>query len=332
MRDVKRLIWVLTASLCMLFLMGCEDEGQISEEGSEVIWPEQKRDPGTYVCNPIVDPDDPSPPETPSNQGIVASLFYLAPDLPNYSAVDDYIEFGTKLDFDLFFNQINVPTRPFDRGFETVDGTTITTPEGDTLYEWMALQFEGTLQLNPDQAPGDYQMAVLSDDGSILEMDLDNDGTFETVVDNDGWHPTRLGCAPAVINFAADSQFKYRLKYFQGPRYHISVMLMMRPVPALPEDLDDPLCGRQGNSLFFDSRQSPPAPQTAFLDLQSRGWEVLSPENYLLASDQENPLQRAGAADRWIDLGHRDSRHGCGELDHRHRSDHTDSSHRGVNG
>lgn len=293
MWDVSRKILILLASL--IVFTGCEgqDEGQIDEEGNVVEWPYLGPDADSYVCNPIVDPDGNGggSNEAPSNQGLIANLFYLAPDLPNYTSVDDYLVNGTQVDFDIYFNQINVPTRPFDRGFETVAGTTIMTPEGDTLYEWFALQFEGKIKLRDDQAPGDYQFSVLADDGAILEMDLDGDGTYETVVDNDGKHPTKMGCSDDIINFAADTEYNFRLKYFQGPRYHISVVLMMRPLPADPSDYADARCGQQGNSLFFDSTQTPPAPQAAYLDLLDRDWEVLEASNFMLPGDTsaENP-------------------------------------------
>ncbi|NQY99515.1 MAG: hypothetical protein HRT45_02475 [Bdellovibrionales bacterium] len=291
MRDVCRWILVLMASL--FILVGCEeqDSGTIDENGGEATWPYEGRDPNTYACNPI-DPDNSGGAEDglADDAGIIANLYYLPPELPNYTSVHDYVEFGTKVDYDIFFNQLNVPTRPFDRGFTTVNGVTITTPEGDTLYEWFALEFFGRIKLRDDQFAGDYQLAVLSDDGAVVEIDLDNDGTYETVIDNDGWTPTRIGCAVDSILFERETEYNYRIRYFQGPKYHIAFILMMRPLPDDPADEYDPSCGKKGNSLFFDSRQDPPEPQPEYLGLLDRGWAPLTPENFLLpASEEENP-------------------------------------------
>ncbi|MEO0335880.1 MAG: hypothetical protein AAF202_05780 [Pseudomonadota bacterium] len=298
MRDVCRWILVLTGTL--LFLTGCEDQGEgtIEDGGGEVTWPYEGRDPSTYVCNPL-DPDSAGGSEDglAGNAGIIANLYYLSPDLPNYTSVHDYVEFGEKVEFDIFFNELNVPTRPFDRGFETVDGQTIQTPDGDTLYEWFALEFFGRMKLRDDQPAGDYQFSLLSDDGAVLEIDLDGDGTFETVVDNDGVTPTRMGCGVDPVLFERDTEYNYRVRYFQGPRYHIAFIVMMRPLPEDPADDRDPSCGKKGNSLFFDSTQSPPEPQAEYLGLLDRGWAPLTPENYLLPEDEsENPCNAPAPA------------------------------------
>jgi hypothetical protein len=60
------------------------------------------------------------------------------------------------------------------------------------------------------------------------------------------------------------------------------------------QDNLDPLCGRQGNSLFFNSNYNPPEPTGNYLNLLSRGWMPLEPENYLLPKGQEENPCNAG--------------------------------------
>ncbi len=290
MRDVCARILVLIASC--IFLVACEDQGTIQEDGTEATWPaELPRDRDTYICDPVVDPDSGGHPPSviDDRQGVLAQLYYLPDDAPEYQYVDDYLDYGLSYeDVDIYFNQLNLPTRPFNRGFVTEGGTTMMTPEGDTLYEWFALDIHGKIHLNSTQAVGNYQFAILADDGVVMEMDLDDDGEFETIVDSDGTHPTKMGCGQMPVYFGENTEYKFRIKYFQGPRYHISLVVMMRPLPEQVVDREDPECGKQGNSRFFDSKQSPPEPQQAYLGLLDRTWAPLTPENYSLPDGEED--------------------------------------------
>ena len=76
------------------------------------------------------------------------------------------------------------------------------------------------------------------------------------------------------------------LDYYQGPRYHISLVVMWRPWNG---SADDPSCGKQGNGMFFNSQVDPPAPQAAYNALLSRGWKVVSTPHYRLEAPTQNP-------------------------------------------
>lgn len=282
MKDVscKTLKFMLIAA-SVITLTGCLENGDtVVEQGSEIdIVPTQ--DPSTVVCNPFEEGD-----ETSANQGIVAHLKYLTDDQPRYSTVVDYMAFAHAVnEVDLFFNSINIATRPFDRGFMTQSGATILTPEGDTLYEYFALSFRGRMHLGGETPPGDYQMAILSDDGAILRMDTGSGMT--TIVDNDGTHPTRMGCATQPVHFGHGQKIPFELDYYQGPRFHIAMMVLWRPWPSGgPADVQ---CGKEGNSMYFDSTQDPPTPQPAFNNLIARGWSVMDASSYSLPADEGDP-------------------------------------------
>jgi len=299
----RTLLLVVACTLltsCLLVPDSGEDQGT---EVEVVPIPGVVPDPSTYVCNPMDDDEN----IAASGQGLRGMLYYLNPSQPRYTSVDDYFTYGTfaqainsatgqLTEIALYFNQIFVPTRPFDRGFVTNGGQTLQTPAGDTLYEYFAVRHEGRLQLG-SKAPGLYQMAILSDDGAKLHMDFG--GGFQNVVNNDGQHPTRMGCASMPVSLGVNDKLPMILDYNQGPRYHISLILMWRPWPDSPSspgtpatlaEANDALCGQQGNSLYFDSTQNPPVPQAAYNSLLSRGWEVVENENYLLPEEEEtNP-------------------------------------------
>lgn len=288
-----RIILTAVMGLCAMSL-GCKDltgqsvsfEGTGADPDTQVeVEPGQQQRQGDVICDPF----DDDLAGVGGRQGVEASLHYLRRGEPTYSSVSDYFVHGEPVnDVRLYFSQLNVPTRPFDRGFTTQAGDTIQTPEGDTLYEYFALKFKGNIQLSDSDRAGRYQLAILSDDGSILRMKPGQG--WETVVNNDGQHPTRMGCAtePVVMNHG--NAVPFELDYYQGPRHHIALMLMWRPWPTDRGDVDDPLCGEQGNSLYFDSTKDPSVPQSAYKDLLARGWRVLQPDNFVLPGQvSKNP-------------------------------------------
>jgi hypothetical protein len=70
------------------------------------------------------------------------------------------------------------------------------------------------------------------------------------------------------------------------------MIMMMRPLPT-GDDPEVPVldveCGKEGNSRYFDSTQTPVKTQTKFYELLSRGWKVLENENYYFPSQASNP-------------------------------------------
>ncbi|MCB0342701.1 MAG: hypothetical protein H6626_02150 [Pseudobdellovibrionaceae bacterium] len=208
--------------------------------------------------------------------GLKAELFYT--NGTNYDAVQDYMDHGTKAEFDLFYSALNVPTRAFSLGFPTETGVMVKDDQGNDLVEYFGLRFNTHFQLGEADEPGVYEFAVLSDDGTIIRV-RDGEGTARELVANDGDHPTRMGCSTSTLYVDHNSLIPMEIDYYQGPRYHISLVPLWRKVDEQRQA--EPLCGRQGNSLFFDSTNNS-KPQQAYLDLMNRGWKVWEPENFRL--------------------------------------------------
>ena len=311
MKNFKLGIALLLSSTCVS-LTSCLLVPDSGEESGTIVdiapVPSPVQDPDTYTCNPLDDDDGGGPSQTlPADQGVRGMLYYLQPDQPRYNRVADYLTYGTfaqaidsltnqLTEIALYFNRIYIPTRPFDRGFTTVSGQQLQTPQGNTLFEYFAVRHEGRIQL-ANRSEGLYQMAVLSDDGAMVSMDFGSG--YQNIVSNDGDHPTRMGCATVPVALSSADKIPYILDYYQGPRYHISLILMWRPwpmsaadptQPATVAEATDAFCGVQGNSFYFDSTQDPPAPTANYNALLSRGWAPLDPENYLLPEESKpNP-------------------------------------------
>ncbi|HEX4926166.1 MAG TPA: hypothetical protein VFV50_18880 [Bdellovibrionales bacterium] len=239
---------------------------------------------GTYVCDPFD-----AGPKASLQTGIIGSLHYLDASQPQYSSVRDYLQFGHAInDVMLIMNRLYVPTRPFDRGFTTLGGDVLRNESGEALIEWFAVDMRTRLGLGPTDAPGAYQLALITDDGSILTV---GDGAGTELINNDGFHSTKMKCATQPLDFQPGSTIPARIEYFQGPRTHISLVLMWRPWPANPADVNDPECDQSGNDHFFDSTQNPSAPRQAYNDLLARGWRPMSAQNFYMPGSILNPCE-----------------------------------------
>lgn len=278
----------VTASLA-LSMSACDELPLLTTAGNSTIGVFEAADPTRTVCDPLGG----SSGSGSIRSGLKASLSFI----PNgstsmYSDVESFFRRTTHVDADLYFNQLYVPTRAFDRGFVTQSGFTIQNQEGNTLYEFFGLNFESSIRLGSTDQPGLYQFAILSDDGSIMEIDEGNG--FNTIVSNDADHPTRMGCATRAVDFSSrDVRMPMKLAYYQGPRYHIALTLLWRKVNP-GQSLSDARCGQSGNGLFWDSTVDPSIAQDAFIELLSRGWKVLGPDNYVIPDNEHNPCQNPG--------------------------------------
>ncbi len=214
--------------------------------------------------------------------GIKASLYYLNDNQPRYNQVSDYINYGQRADQFIFFSQINVPTRRFDTGFPLETGGTIKVDKGsgtpEALYEYFAIRYSTVISLGPDDDEGEYELALLSDDGAVWKI-RGSDGNYEVAVNNDGDHPTKMGCSTYRLNMTRSTQKLVQLDYYQGPRFHISVIPMWRKVQP-GQVSPDPQCGQSGNNMYFDEFTS--QPKSAYNGLLARGWKPLNAANYSL--------------------------------------------------
>jgi len=271
-----------------IFLIGCDFGDSVSDGGTTttIVQPTTN-----FACDPFNS-------QNPAlfGHGLVTTIQYLTDSQPRYTDVTQYISNGQAVPVTLYMNDINVPTRLFDRGFYTQAGSLIVDQNGKNLYEYFSLDMLTSVTLGPNDSEGDYQFAILSDDGTLVEINNSGEG-FQTLIDNNGTHPTKMGCETSPVHMSNGVSFPMHIMYYQGPRYEIALTLLWRPYPTNPNAVTDPLCGQMGNYLFFDPDVVPSTPEQAFLDLQSRGWQVLTAQNYLLPpnSNGTNPCASAQA-------------------------------------
>lgn len=274
---MKKFILLLLVSPLFILTQGCNSGGSSQVADNPEYGPVNNFDVNKYALNKLVcDPLDQGPSPGP-NDGLIASLHYRKAGQERFYDVMSYIELGQKSSQTLFFTTLNVPTRLFQLGFPTETGASVENDNGEVLNEYFALKLNSILKLAPDDEGGTYELALLSDDGALFKI-RDNDGVYQVVVDNDGDHPTRLGCGQ-TIDMHRESELAVEIDYYQGPRYHISLIPMWRKVTASTQP--EPLCGKLGNSLYFDYNNNS-QPQSAYNALLSRGWKPIAAANWHL--------------------------------------------------
>ncbi len=222
---------------------------------------------------------------TPLN-GVRTKLFYRMAGMPRYYTAQQYVDLTQASGKDIFLSQINVPTRMFDTGFSSQTNEVLKDDAGQTLIEYFGLKMSTAIRLGENDPEGAYEFALLSDDGSVMKI-KNPDETWSVHINNDGDHPTRMGCASNVVNMTRRTRLEVDLTYYQGPRYHISNVLMWRPVSTGGAAGRDSECGKSGNTYFFDPNNHS-VPLAPYNGLIARGWKVLAPNNFWVVGSDLN--------------------------------------------
>jgi hypothetical protein len=134
------------------------------------------------------------------SSGLRGLVYHIKRDserLPNFTKLKPA---GT-----IYTSSLNIPPQSFKTGF----------PGVTKRFEWFAIAYTGRFWI---QKPGVYRFALISDDGSRLEID------GREVIDNDGIHPaTRLERGVEL----AGGIHEIRVEYFQGPRFEVALILQI---------------------------------------------------------------------------------------------------------
>jgi hypothetical protein len=174
-------------------------------------------------------------------------------------------------------SHLNVSPVAFEKGFKSTKGDLILDNQNKPIFEFFSLTLFGALQLGPEDKPGAYQLAVLSDDGSLLHVGK-HPGPYETIINNNQTHPPRTRCSslgrPLIMS--ENMRVDFKLEYFQGPRTMVSLMFFWRPVTL--ETKEDKECSLDISAMVNTTQM------TIFPDMLNafykRGWKLLKPENF----------------------------------------------------
>lgn len=235
----------------------------------------------TFALNFTCDPFNGKEALIDKSSGLAATIYFSSG--AKYTTVDEYLNQGIRSDTVAYFANVNVPTVTFDSGFMKSDGTYLTDNNKNKLMEWFALHYKTVITLPPNYPPGDYEFALISDDGSRLSVMINNQVT--EIINNDGFHSTKVGCSNQKLNLNSSSRIPMEIKYFQGPRYDIANVLVWRRIDG-PAGTD-PLCGFMHRTEIFDYENG--SAPVRFNEMLSRGWRIVPPEAFKLAGGDKNP-------------------------------------------
>jgi hypothetical protein len=253
-----------------------------SEPNKSVTDPNAKPPDQPVICDPFSGTGK-------CDGGVTGYIYALTPELRakfGDTGVNTYLENGQRYNVLLKLSQLFIPTRPFDTGFPTSQGEELKTPAGEVLIEYFAMKLRTVLKLNQDttggmkvNAPGYYQFAVLSDDGSRLEV-INPAGEVQNVlIDNDGSHATEMGCSKTAVYLDATTRMPLQILYYQGPRLHIALSMLWRKVDRADSALSSH-CGESGNGLFFGDKYDDFSNHATFGKLLDEGWAPVGSENF----------------------------------------------------
>jgi hypothetical protein len=215
--------------------------------------------PAVAICDPFSLQNVTPTPQVNDQHGIIVHL-YDGSDF-QYKKLDSYFQDSLKVDTNIFFSTINTPNHSFSEGFKTSDGTVLTNSSGQKLFEWFGLLMQGRIILGPNDPEGEYEFATISDDGAELEIDSGNG--MESIINYQNTTSAILNCSTVSFKMDHKSSFPFQIKYFQGPRFYIAIMLMWRlKTPQTPS-----ACGNASQATSASNAYK---------------WKTLLAENYLL--------------------------------------------------
>ena len=251
------------------------------------------------ICEPLKEEGE----EITLGYGLAGKLYDGAPNKIN--KFDELLSKGKALEGVIYMSNLNIPTRKFDKGFPRENGTMVMNGMGQTLIENFGIEFTGSLELMANDEEGYYEIGLIADDGVSLDL---NKGPLpeemKNVIDADHTTPTKFSCSKLLVRMEKGKAMPLRLRYFQGPRYHIALIMTWRKVEVLnassdnfiKSQLKNPIketrCGIAGNKFFFDpdSDSHPQMEYTDMLDPAKREvpWKIVKHKNLRLPAGYSN--------------------------------------------
>lgn len=230
---------------------------------------------GKCVQPPACDPLN-SNSRTSCDKRLKAKL-YFQPGSPTYSDgwsdVNMYLQSGHYVG-EIFFSDLFIPTRSFSTGFPGVDQRT----------EFFALDITTKLQVSSEMPAGNYQLGIISDDGSIVSYTNSSNQEIELVNQNT-YTSSKLGCANQSVTLSNNQKIDLRVRYFQGPQTAIGLVLMYRPWSQ--SALNTPIsCGFISDSLFgafpvpVRTNGDRSYPGTSYEQLIDQGWKPIPSSSF----------------------------------------------------
>lgn len=185
---------------------------------------------------------------------------------PFWNTSGEYIASGI-LKGTVYLSQVFIPTRDFTLGF----------PGISDRNAFFGMDITTKLKVSSKMTAGNYQLALLADDGASL-YSIDENNTLSLIVNNEGDHPTRMACSNKP--FALADKVKLRLTYFQSRPNALALVMLYRPWTDQVRQDCEPNEDPNFFGLFPVPADATSWPGSRFQQLLDKGWKVVPTESF----------------------------------------------------
>ncbi|MGZ3785880.1 MAG: hypothetical protein ACXWR0_15310 [Bdellovibrio sp.] len=217
-----------------------------------------------------------------AQNGLVANLIYKSSNMSHKnSGVMDYYNNGTKSNQTLIFTDVNVPTRQATSGYPYQVDKLLLDDKGAKLSTNFAIELSSLLKLG-DREEGYYELASLADSGAKVFIKETN--VWEELINNDGDHATRFGCARREIYLKKSSEIPLKILYYHGSTKNLANVLIWRRVKHYSRWSDFRFyspCGVITNGYFFNPIKKT---RIGMNYLEKVGWSIMLANNFKIPS------------------------------------------------
>lgn len=164
--------------------------------------------------------------------GLNSELFALKKEYiskSNKSSIIDLLNPEKLIPIDQFRSlEINTAPRFYDIGVVGREHEIIQDPRSNNeLLEYYLIKYEGLLEIKDPSMNGEYEFALISDDGVLLKLNN------KTVIKTNLYHSPRMDCMEKSIKVKVNKPIKIDLYYHQGMKNHVANMLVWRKVKTI---------------------------------------------------------------------------------------------------
>lgn len=308
---MKRLTLTLTLILCLTGCRPDQTEADWSQMAAPVVEQSEPEDEvhddkvsktiernysslRKTICEPLGS-DAPSLGETNGLKGDLRLIKELD-DLPTGSSrrsiqsnLNNYLDptysYGLD-DTKLFLSNVDIPERSFLEGFSTQEGQVLQIND-EPLFEFFNVNLESIIKIEDQSLAGEYEFAILSDDGSKLHLKPSGAEDYITYIDSSREHAPKFLCGKSqntqspYVSIDPNLPLNLKINYFQGPRQKIALQLFWRKK----------IEGRASSGLCDVSR---PHANT----IAQEGWVIVPAEVFMLPGGDVNPCTDREIIDR----------------------------------
>ena len=195
-----------------------------------------------------------------------------------FHSVNRVIQEGIESSSIIYLPNLDVRTVTFEKGFVQQNGNAIRDNSGSVLNEWFGLNIYTVVKLAPNQQAGRYQLIVVSDDGSTVDLLDVNGNRVRNLINNDGLTSTRVGCAASgdLLTLDANTRIPLNIKWHQGPKHRLGMSVFWKRIdPGQSESRS--YCNASGSTWGFAEDES----GSGYKRLFDAGFVPLKTDNFL---------------------------------------------------